>query len=75
MSLKTSLPAPIPMFFGFFTASTAQAGLQLLELHKDEIGLLMTDERMPASTACGFWNAPARSDPASSASWSRPMRT
>src|SRR5215813_11436920 len=39
--------------FRILTASTAQAGLQLLEMHKDEIGLLMTDQRMPGEK--GTW--------------------
>src|SRR5437879_13651861 len=33
--------------FRILTAANAQAGLTLLEEHKDEIGLLMTDQRMP----------------------------
>jgi len=36
-----------------FTAANAQAGLKLLEEHKDEIGLLMTDQRMPGEK--GVW--------------------
>ena len=39
--------------FRILTASSAQDGLQLLELHKDEIGLLMTDQRMPGEK--GVW--------------------
>lgn len=39
--------------FRVFTASSAQQGLQLLEQHKDEIGLLMTDQRMPGEK--GVW--------------------
>ncbi len=39
--------------FRILTASSAQEGLQLLELHKDEIGLLMTDQRMPGEK--GVW--------------------
>src|ERR1035437_5069165 len=35
------------------TASNAQDGLKLLEAHKDEIGLLMTDQRMPGEK--GVW--------------------
>src|SRR2546423_1707765 len=34
-------------------ASNAQDGLKLLEAHKDEIGLLMTDQRMPGEK--GVW--------------------
>lgn len=39
--------------FRIFTAATAQDGLKLLEEHKDEIGLLMTDQRMPGEK--GVW--------------------
>jgi two-component system, probable response regulator PhcQ len=39
--------------FRILTAATAQEGLQLLELHKDDIGLLMTDQRMPGEK--GVW--------------------
>jgi two-component system probable response regulator PhcQ len=39
--------------FRVLTASTAQAGLELLERHQDEIGLLMTDQRMPGEK--GVW--------------------
>ena len=39
--------------FRIFTANNAQDGLQLLETHKDEIGLLMTDQRMPGEK--GVW--------------------
>jgi two-component system probable response regulator PhcQ len=35
------------------TAPTAQDGLTLLQKHADEIGLLMTDQRMPGET--GVW--------------------
>ncbi len=33
--------------FRIFTASNAKDGFALLEQHKDEIGILMTDQRMP----------------------------
>jgi two-component system probable response regulator PhcQ len=33
--------------FRIFTATNAQDGFKLLEQHKDEIGLLMSDQRMP----------------------------
>ena len=36
-----------------FTATNAQDGFKLLEQHKDEIGLLMTDQRMPGEK--GVW--------------------
>jgi two-component system probable response regulator PhcQ len=39
--------------FRILTAPNAQAGLELLEAHKDEIGLLMTDQRMPGEK--GVW--------------------
>ncbi len=39
--------------FRIFTASNAQDGLKLLEAHKDEIGVLMTDQRMPGEK--GVW--------------------
>ncbi|MDB6122620.1 MAG: Response regulator receiver domain protein [Pedosphaera sp.] len=33
--------------FWIFTAANAEDGFKLLEQHKDEIGILMTDQRMP----------------------------
>ena len=39
--------------FTILTATNAQDGLKLLEEHKDEIGLLMTDQRMPGEK--GVW--------------------
>src|SRR5438874_11213238 len=39
--------------FVIFTAANAQDGLKILEEHKDEIGLLMTDQRMPGEK--GVW--------------------
>jgi two-component system probable response regulator PhcQ len=39
--------------FRVLTASSAQAGLQLFELHKDDVGVLMTDQRMPGEK--GTW--------------------
>src|SRR6516164_1650511 len=39
--------------FRLLTAPTAQDGLNLLQKHADEIGLLMTDQRMPGET--GVW--------------------
>src|SRR5256885_524670 len=39
--------------FRIYTAANAQAGLKLLEEHKDEIGVLMTDQRMPGEK--GVW--------------------
>lgn len=39
--------------FRILTASTAQDGLKLLEQHKDDIGILMTDQRMPGEK--GVW--------------------
>ena len=39
--------------FRIFTAPNAQEGYALLEKHKDEIGVLMTDQRMPGEK--GVW--------------------
>jgi two-component system probable response regulator PhcQ len=39
--------------FRVFTASSAQAGFSLLQKHADEVGLLMTDQRMPGEK--GVW--------------------
>ncbi len=39
--------------FRILTASTAQEGYALIEKHKDEIGVLMTDQRMPGEK--GVW--------------------
>src|ERR1051326_6961913 len=39
--------------FQILTAPNAQEGYKLLEEHKDEIGLLMTDQRMPGEK--GIW--------------------
>jgi len=39
--------------FRIFTATNAQEGLRLLEQHKDDLGLLMTDQRMPGEK--GVW--------------------
>jgi two-component system, probable response regulator PhcQ len=39
--------------FRVFTASNAQDGFKLLQQHADEIGLLMTDQRMPGEK--GVW--------------------
>ncbi len=39
--------------FRIYTAANAQDGLKLLEEHKDDIGLLMTDQRMPGEK--GVW--------------------
>ena len=39
--------------FRIFTASNAQDGLKLIEQHGDEIGILMTDQRMPGEK--GVW--------------------
>jgi two-component system probable response regulator PhcQ len=39
--------------FRVFTATNAQDGMKLLEQHADEIGVLMTDQRMPAEK--GVW--------------------
>src|SRR3954466_8233452 len=39
--------------FRIFTATNAQEGLKLFEQHADEIGVLMTDQRMPGEK--GVW--------------------
>src|SRR5712691_10295864 len=39
--------------FRIFTAVNATEGFKLLEEHKDDIGLLMTDQRMPGEK--GVW--------------------
>src|SRR5438067_4917514 len=39
--------------FQIFTAPSAQEGFKILEAHKDDIGLLMTDQRMPGEK--GIW--------------------
>src|ERR1017187_8421575 len=39
--------------FRILTASNAQDGLQLIELHGEDIALLMTDQRMPGKK--GVW--------------------
>ncbi len=39
--------------FRIFTAASAEEGLRLLEQHADEIGLLLTDQRMPGEK--GVW--------------------
>src|SRR5262247_3835098 len=39
--------------FRIYTAPTAQEGFKLLEAHRDEIGVLMTDQRMPGEK--GVW--------------------
>src|SRR3954471_4366532 len=39
--------------FRIFTAPNAQEGLKILEAHKDEIGVLLTDQRMPGEK--GVW--------------------
>lgn len=39
--------------FRIFTASSAQQGLEILEANKDQIGILMTDQRMPGEK--GTW--------------------
>src|SRR5437764_3487502 len=39
--------------FRIYTAANAQGGLKILEAHQDEIGVLMTDQRMPGEK--GVW--------------------
>jgi len=45
--------APLRDQFRIFTAPSAQEGFKVLEAHQDEIGLLMTDQRMPGEK--GVW--------------------
>jgi two-component system probable response regulator PhcQ len=52
MSLKY-FPRAFEDQFRILTASNAQDGLKLLEEHKDDIGILMTDQRMPGEK--GVW--------------------
>jgi two-component system, probable response regulator PhcQ len=52
ISLK-SFARAFQSHFRIFTASGARDGLKLLEQHKDEIGVLMTDQRMPGEK--GVW--------------------
>ena len=40
--------------FHILTAPSAREGLKLLEQHKDDIGLMMTDQRMPGGES-GIW--------------------
>lgn len=40
--------------FRIFTASSAQQGYRLLEDHQDEIGVVMTDQRMPGEQGVQF---------------------
>jgi two-component system probable response regulator PhcQ len=51
-SLKL-LPIAFQEQFRMLTAPNAREGLRILEQHKDEIGLLMTDEKMPGKP--GVW--------------------
>ena len=68
--------------FRILTATNAQDGLKLLEQHGDEIGMLMTDQRMPGEK--GVWllekgaPAPTRGSfafsPRPIRTWTRPSR-
>src|ERR1700742_42225 len=40
--------------FRIFTATNAQDGLKLFEQHADEIGIVMTDQRMPGEKGVGL---------------------
>src|SRR5690606_9912507 len=40
--------------FRVFTANSAQEGYRLLEDHQDEIGVVMTDQRMPGEQGVQF---------------------
>lgn len=58
--------------FRILTAPSAREGLRLLEEHKDEIGLLMTDQRMPGEQGVWLLKKPANFAPGLSACWPRP---
>ena len=49
----TSFSRAFNEHFRVFTAATARDGFKLLEKHADEIGLVMTDQRMPGEK--GVW--------------------
>jgi two-component system, probable response regulator PhcQ len=55
--------------FRILTAENAQEGLRLLREHRDEIGLLMTDERMPGNAGCGCWRRRGGSSHGFCGSW------
>src|SRR5205807_6641844 len=59
--------------FRILTAARADDGFKLVEQHKDELGVLMTDQRMPATRASGCWRRRGRFSRASSGFWRRPM--
>ena len=45
--------------FRTYTAANAQDGLKILQEQGDDIGILMTDQRMPGERASGCSNVPA----------------
>src|SRR5882762_2980110 len=49
--------------FRLFTATNAQDGFKILEQHGDEIGLLMTDQRMPGEKGVGLLERARQSRP------------
>lgn len=49
----TSFTRAFSSEFRILTATNAQAGLRLFEQHADELGILMTDQRMPGEK--GIW--------------------
>lgn len=53
--------------FRIFTATSAAEGLKLIEQHGEDIGVLLSDQRMPGKKACNCLSAPASFAPASCA--------
>jgi len=49
--------------FRIFTASNVEAGIRVLEQNKDEIGLLMTDQRMPGAKGVSLLEHVRQSSP------------
>jgi two-component system probable response regulator PhcQ len=58
--------------FRIFTATNAKDGFQILDDHQEEIGVIMTDQRMPGEQGVQFLERARRLRPRSSASWPRP---
>ena len=49
--------------FRIYNGPNAQIGYQLLEQNRDEIAVLMTDQRMPGEKGDSFWSERANSVP------------
>ena len=49
--------------FRIFTATNAKDGYQILEDHQEEIGVIMTDQRMPGEQVVQFLERPRRLRP------------